>query len=270
MPELDEISYSRDSCITAIRDYYQFLTKMYLDDSLVIEPPEGGWPAITAENLAGMNKTDEVISLLRQLPYIKEANNHNEQAQGAPWCVFADWQSAADSVARGRAESSDFKLYEGPDICDNVPSQVISLTMGEAENPIFLLDTELGIVYWYECPSEIRYRDWPEQIEDDPYDWAPEDEAEWRADAPSWTIADFFKLLKSEFRKLNAIPTSPLAVIDVYTGPAPDTDGMKAMLQNIYREHGWPNLEQYRKQECLETVQKAMTERYPHYLGIMG
>jgi hypothetical protein len=269
MPQLNQVRYSREVCVTAVRDYYNFLMKMYPSDSEVIEPPEGGWPSITAENLAGMNKTNKVITLLRELPYIRETSDPVNQAQGAPWCIFADWQSAASLVASGRSESEDFKIVsEGADICDDVPSHVVGLTMGEAENPIFLLDTKLGIVYWHECPGEIRYRDWPEQIEDDPYEWAPENEAEWRGDAPAWKIVDFFQLLKNEFLKLNAIPTNSLEVIDVYAGPAPGTDGMIAMLQDIYREHGWPDLERYRKRECLEAVQKAMRERYPDYHGL--
>jgi hypothetical protein len=42
MPSLSEISYSRDNFIAAVRDYYTFLVKMYLDESQITEPPEGG------------------------------------------------------------------------------------------------------------------------------------------------------------------------------------------------------------------------------------
>jgi hypothetical protein len=38
---------------------------------------------------------------------------------------------------------------------------------------------------------------------------------------------------------------------------------MISMLQEIYREHGWPDLDRYRKRECLEAVQEALEERYP-------
>jgi len=44
---------------------------MYLRESDVIEPPEGGWPNITTDSLQDLGKTDEVISLLRHLPYIR-------------------------------------------------------------------------------------------------------------------------------------------------------------------------------------------------------
>jgi len=40
MSKVDEIAYSREATISAVRDYYQFLNDMYLDDSEIIEPPE--------------------------------------------------------------------------------------------------------------------------------------------------------------------------------------------------------------------------------------
>lgn len=33
-----EVTYNRDECIAVIRDYYQFLTKLYLDESGIVEP----------------------------------------------------------------------------------------------------------------------------------------------------------------------------------------------------------------------------------------
>jgi hypothetical protein len=57
MPELSEVSYSGDACIEAIHDYYQFLTKVYLNESDVVKPPEGGWPSIAAEALDGLKKS---------------------------------------------------------------------------------------------------------------------------------------------------------------------------------------------------------------------
>lgn len=35
------------------------------------------------------------------------------------------------------------------------------------------------------------------------------------------------------------------------------------MLQGIYREYGWPNLDVYNKNGCLKAVQKALEENYP-------
>lgn len=48
----------------------------------------------------------------------------------------------------------------------------------------------------------------------------------------------------------------------IYATPDTDKDDMMAMVQRIYREHGWPDLEAYRKEECLQAVHPALKERY--------
>lgn len=72
MPSLEDISYSQDVCVAAVRVYYHFLSRMYLDESCIEEPPAGGWPHVTPENLRPLGKSDEVVSLLRHLPYLEE------------------------------------------------------------------------------------------------------------------------------------------------------------------------------------------------------
>lgn len=44
MPWLSEVSYSRDATVKVIREYYGFLVKMYLKESVILEPPDGGGP----------------------------------------------------------------------------------------------------------------------------------------------------------------------------------------------------------------------------------
>lgn len=38
MPDLEDISYSRDETVAVANDYYDFLTKMYLKESDIIKP----------------------------------------------------------------------------------------------------------------------------------------------------------------------------------------------------------------------------------------
>jgi hypothetical protein len=93
MPYLAEISYSKEEFIAAIRDYYRFLTTLYLDGArVIIEPPEGGWPNITAEIFGGpMGKSAVVVSLLRQLPYIRRPPGEaGLKIMAAPCCWMAD------------------------------------------------------------------------------------------------------------------------------------------------------------------------------------
>ncbi|KAK1963924.1 hypothetical protein LY78DRAFT_659871 [Colletotrichum sublineola] len=266
MTELDDISYSREECIAVIRDYYSFLTKMYLREEDVLHPPEGGWPSITPEIMAGLGKTDEVISLLRRLPYIRKSYSHDSpQAAGSSY--FANWQYECHLVMYKSGTGGDLKLVsETAELHDDVPPHVISLTLGSHNNHTFLLDTELGIVYWHQCPGEIHMNTTREQVWDDPHEWAPENEADWRGDAARWSVKDFFELLKDQFIALTFIPINSQTVHEVYARRHPSYDGWIERVQAIYRHHGWPDLENFCKDECLEDIKTALTEEFPGFI----
>ncbi len=153
MPRLSEIGYSRDACIAAVRDYYSFLTKMYLKESIVMEPPEGGWPAITAGKLRGLGKTDEVISLLRYLPYIRFVGDLEDDAQGAPSFLFADWNTACTLIDKFGLSAEDFKYTDG-DFGDDVPPHVVGLTSGREDSAIILLSSSS----YTTCTPGLRQR----------------------------------------------------------------------------------------------------------------
>jgi hypothetical protein len=89
MPSLKDIKYSRQNTISAVRDYYLFLTNLYLDESSIIEPPPNGWPSISRFSPT-LNKTQEVTNLLRELPYIKSTQADTAHVEAAPNCTFAD------------------------------------------------------------------------------------------------------------------------------------------------------------------------------------
>lgn len=71
--DLCNISYSREATIAALKDYFLFLTELYLDPEQVAFSPKEGWEEITITNMRPLGKTDEVIQLLRHLPYIKSS-----------------------------------------------------------------------------------------------------------------------------------------------------------------------------------------------------
>ncbi|KFY42916.1 hypothetical protein V494_02164 [Pseudogymnoascus sp. VKM F-4513 (FW-928)] len=263
MASLSNITYSQDECVSAIRDYYYFLSKLYLDDTDFIIPPAGGWPTITMENLRGFGKSNEVISLLRALPYIRGVSSGGVELEGAPQTSFADYQGLSVNPTMS---ATDLKvLTEGAEDCNDVPPHVVSLTHGGRDNDVFLLDTQLGIVYWLRCYDEIMcHPKWSERmVMDDPCDFAPENEEGWRSSNPAWAIADFFELLKDHFRSLQFVPLGRRLVAENFSDAADGEEGMRHMVQDIYRGYGWPNVEQYRKQECLEAVNTALRRSYP-------
>ncbi|UKZ83473.1 hypothetical protein TrVFT333_011282 [Trichoderma virens FT-333] len=212
-----------------------------------------------------LSKTDEVVSLLRHLPYIKTPTDDIWWIQGTPRCNWADWRAIGQDLTQDPTCGEYYRLLtESVYIYQDIPPSVIGLTRGGKDKPIYLLDTELGIVLYYECPGEIMYSPSRELVSDDPYTYEEDmAQADWRGACAAWTVPDFFEMLKDQWRELNYIPISPWTAKEIYTNPGPNTEGMMEMLQGIYREHGWPDLDKYRKVECLKAVHMALKERYP-------
>lgn len=45
-----------------------------MDEEEVLWPPGDGWPGITLEGMRGLGKTDQVVELLRRLPYVRRGS----------------------------------------------------------------------------------------------------------------------------------------------------------------------------------------------------
>jgi hypothetical protein len=259
MPRLAEISYSREATIAAVRAYYQFLTKLYLSESSIIEPPEGGWPQITKESIGYIGKTDEVLELLRHLPYIRFDGEY-ETPQVAPGTRCVDWPN----LAKEHYALAAMRRITDGDEWEHVPSHIVGLTMEARSSFSFNLDTKLGVIYWIKCPLPLRQASAVERVLNDPETYAPEEELVWRDDGPAWAISDLFEQLKEEFRQLNFVPMGPRMVDDDYSLHSGTTgDGATDTVREVYREYGWPDLDKYRKEECLVALKKTLQEKYP-------
>ncbi|KAK8094957.1 hypothetical protein PG997_001642 [Apiospora hydei] len=239
MPRLSDISYSREATIAAVRDYYQFLRE-----------------------LGYLGKTDEVIELLRHLPYIRN-DGDVETPQAAPGTHFVDWARLA---TRNWDRESMLLATDGGE-WEHVPPHVVGLALEARWSFSFNLDTELGVIYWIKCPHAIECDTRVEPVLDDAMDYTPEEELGRRRDGPAWAVPDFFELLKGEFRQLNFVPVGPRRVDDDYSNHSGETgDGSTDVMRKLYRDHGWPDLDRYRKGECLEALRNTLREKYPDLL----
>ncbi|KAK8137613.1 hypothetical protein PG984_003106 [Apiospora sp. TS-2023a] len=257
------IQYSRDETISAVREFYTFLSKMYIDESDILEPPEGGWPHM--ENLRCMGKTDEVIELLRHLPYLR--NKQPEAEDGTtPLTPGSVWFRPNEDWGQDLRQASEPYEFVDEGV---IPPSVVGLTYNRwRDGKYFLLDTERGIVHWYECPGQIEHNpDHPLAVTaiDAPYEWAPENEQEWRENNPAWAVADLFAILRQQFEVLNFVPLGPRNVAEVFT-IGDDNREVITAVQNIYRQHGWPDLAAYRKEDCLRAVRKLVREDFPEHI----
>lgn len=274
MPDLEDIVYSREATVAAVSSFYTFLTKMYLPESKLVYPPPGGWPDIvnaSQDILQSFGKSEEVVDLLAHLPYINSPANWNDDADAAPENIFAFWPDlfhmfTTHPITTGRMLRV---MTEGSKFADIAPPHVVGLTYGARDGTVMILDTKLGIVHWDECPFEIELPNAESVVRYDPDeedDCMPQEEVDWRYGAPAWAIPDFFELLKKLFLELHWVPLSGYTVRSTLgETESVGEEGMLAMLQGIYREHGWPDLDAYRKTECLQAVRNAMIQRYPKF-----
>jgi hypothetical protein len=271
MPRIEDISYSRQATVAAIRDYYRFLVSMYLNPTDVQEPPEGGWPSIPLNGWKNFDKTDEVIGLLRELPYLRD-RSAPFGLHGAAFTVFADWQWTPENI-----DGQVLKEWSEPDSDEaTIPAHIVGLTVPNDRNlsPAFLLDTELGVIYSYECHGKIKSLEFSE-IEGDSYDWGddgliPEDQVDWRANSGVWAIEMFFEMLKDHFQKLNFVPTSPHEVGDMWAGREDYGRETLRKAQMVYRKHGWPDVTRFNKQECAAEVETLVNEREAEYQIVLN
>jgi hypothetical protein len=244
MPDLDEITCSRPAAIAAVTDFYEFLTRMYMKESQIVTPPASGWPCIVDADpqiLQPLGKSDEVLSLLAHLPYIRSPGNWHDDAEAAPGCVFADWPSLITDINNKRSDAGSVRIItEGASFAELAPPHTIGFTCGSRENPVMVLDTKLGIMHWEECPPDIENnQEYFEQTADYEADSdVDDDEAACRESAPAWAIADFFDILKAQYKTLRWIPISHHTVRASEGMSNVTEQGMASMLQDIYRQHG--------------------------------
>jgi hypothetical protein len=139
-PELP--SYNREEIIATLTDFYEFLSKLpWLESRDILYPPEGGWPNITKENFAFLGKNEEVIALLRHLPYIR--------MDGKDQYVLAYSTFPCDyrrDYFQSPAFEKDNTPWEMPETGGRFefPSWVVPLTYGKSHGDYLMLDTTDG------------------------------------------------------------------------------------------------------------------------------
>ncbi len=100
MPPLSEVRYSREATIAAVAKYFEFLARMCVDKAPILWLPNKGWPNIRVDNLGNrQEEADEVVLLLRHLPYLTYWPNGSDIDAGIPdpqsSCVGTRWLSRA-------------------------------------------------------------------------------------------------------------------------------------------------------------------------------
>lgn len=133
-------AYSRENAVKAVRSYYTFLAARLgaIRPSCIIEPPVSGLPNITTASLASLEKTDEVVELLRCLPYVKGDSKGHWNGRIAP--ETDAFQYGGPDITPSNGNASDM----WPPRAGEIPAHVAVLTMGARYGSWLLLDTIEG------------------------------------------------------------------------------------------------------------------------------
>jgi hypothetical protein len=127
--------------VKAVRDYYDFLASDLgaIPSDCVVDAPEGGWPDITQSSLAGLEKTDAVIELLRHLPYI--GYSHTVNTKVAFSTIAIDYREYGK---HGVAEGKRSRFLPVGD--EEFPPHVVVLTEEDEDyyGSLLLIDTQNG------------------------------------------------------------------------------------------------------------------------------
>ncbi|KAM3417386.1 hypothetical protein BST61_g5635 [Cercospora zeina] len=97
-------------------------------------------------------------------------------------------------------------------------------------------------------------------IQDEPYDYFPNAEAEWRGISGACAIPHFFEVLKYLSRASKYVPLSRIMVPEALDER--DIERAEGMAQAIFRQHEWPDLERYCKR-CDSIEQAAGQKDHP-------
>lgn len=128
--------YSRTEAVAALRSFYEFFATLpSLEPSEIRYPPPTGWPSITATSLAGLDKNEDVVDLLKHIPYIT-------------WDVQIAYQThVIDYTGSDVQQSIEKRQSEGyivPVGAGVIPEHVAILTMGGRYGSFLLVDTQEG------------------------------------------------------------------------------------------------------------------------------
>lgn len=126
-------TYSRDETVAVITDYYNKLTRLpYVEPDAVRSAPEGGWTSINIEELRKRGKNDEVIELLRHLPYLETSN------MGDRWSII----DGSECMQYHKGDYDD--RWEMEPIAA-LPGHIIQIsTMTDRNCSCLLMDTHTG------------------------------------------------------------------------------------------------------------------------------
>ncbi|KAF2500207.1 hypothetical protein BU16DRAFT_534825 [Lophium mytilinum] len=226
----DGAQSSLEELVVAITSYYEFLISFYLPASSLKFAPMGGWPDIHP-SFFDPPKSDTIMEILRNIPYIDARERHDNPFQLYEGCEGMDY-TGHEFLGNGPHDAERDPLTDdAEDIGVDISAHTIVLAAAPTRDGWhFILQTEETdwmIELWdFQCDICERY-----------------------------PVKAFFEKLKERFRTLEVYPIDPEQVVMANGCPA----AANAEYTTMFHAFGWPTAE-YRKKECMREIKKAWNE----------
>ncbi|CAD0095162.1 unnamed protein product [Aureobasidium mustum] len=255
-------SYSRNKTVAAITDFYKFCIRLpYLDpNALVLAPEDGGWPDISVTELRNRGRSDEVIELLRHLPYFE----HPSLRGG--WTI--------DSGSNCTQYHKGVCYNDSPDLIKSLPGHVVPIADPTDRNGCYLLlDTQTGKITSYNIMANNIEGNWEE------YERLADND-KWRA-FPIAPVSQFFERWKKLYEKLVWMVAPPVddshgdggiyftradnTVEEDELLEADDSDDIEIEdeftkeVYTIYKRNRWPS-NSFNREACKQELEEYLKE----------
>lgn len=247
--------YSQETTIKALTSYYAFLQNIHLKPHVVIYPPSQGWPSITPQTLSPLNKTPEIISLLKHIPYFSQPQGDPAVLARKTWPIPYNSSSLHQDIL-----NKEEKNYTVEPIYNiSLTSHAICLAKGGRDGYYIILDTERNVIVWG-CPADPWGNGATELT---PKDIDAEGPDGWMC-GETYDVQEFFEMLKGKWRRGEWLK-HPSGQTDVYeSAPEGHEDEQREFLKGVLENYGWPGDENGEGWDK-EGAEDELSERYDEW-----
>jgi hypothetical protein len=200
------MAFDQVEFLTLLTDYYEFCNRVFWDDSVVAEAPNGGWPSITRSTMANLYKNDAAIDLLRHMPFVDFVEP--EKAYGKHVVMLnTRIQDYRSNKIQDHIRSGDLVYYVEPVLGEGESLSPSCICFGNSNGRNgyqLVVDTADGYIYWGD-PIGPHDEPAPELNAVVQERYAGNEAERWRKTFNVYRPSDFFALCKQRFRELRWI-----------------------------------------------------------------
>lgn len=226
--------FNHDEFIRLVTDYYDFCSHSFWNVPIHYAPP-GGWPSVTDDIIAKLDKNDVAAKLIRHLPY-PEYNMDPNYVGDTPFVIedtmLVDYR--CENIQNWVRGDSGYGIDP-----EKTPSHCVVIAMSLGTSGYYVVvDTKEGHVYWGDINGE---HDEPEQdLNEVLEEYVGDKDEEWRDGCNVYTPSDFFALCKKRFIEMRWIGLRPTEIKSLRMNEEWGSNEEHNQMVDAIKEAGWP------------------------------